>query len=116
MITDNNVLRIIERTDLDGKEKMLLIYLLSKEPPPERARDDTYTIVGMAKVGPEQVSDDLGKGFHRSAFKDLTRNLKRRGFLDVKGEKGGPANRYRVKFPSKKKKEDGQNQKTEEQS
>jgi hypothetical protein len=104
MITDDNVLRIIQRTDLNGKEKMLLIYLLSKEPPPEKAKGDlgnTYTKVGMAKVGPEQVSDDLGKGFHRSAFKDLTRNLKRRGFLDVKGEKGGPANRYRVKFPQK---------------
>jgi hypothetical protein len=90
MITDDNVLRLIERTDLDGKEKMLVIYILSKEPPPEKAKDDlgnTTIKVSMAKVGPEQVSDDLGKGFHRSAFKDLTRNLKHKGFLDVKGEK-----------------------------
>ena len=108
MITDDSVLQLIQRKDLDGKEKMILIYILSKEPPPEKVTDDLgisyYSKVGMAKIGPEQVSDDLGKGFHRSAFKKIAKGLKRKGFLEVKGEKGGPANRYRVKYPQKQSK------------
>jgi hypothetical protein len=103
MIKDETVLRIMQRTDLNGKEMMLLIYLLSREPEPEKETDGPVTTIipGMAKVGPEQVESALKKGFHRSAFKKLTKGLKQRGFLEVKADKGGVASRYRVKFPQK---------------
>jgi hypothetical protein len=105
MIDDANVQKIIYRKDLSGKEKMLLIYILSCEPKPEKETDDmgiTTIKQGMAYIGPKQVAEDLGKGFHPSSFKASVKGLRKRGFLDQKGDKGGHANRYRVMFPQKK--------------
>jgi len=104
MIHDLDVLKILYRKDLSGKEKTLLIYILSCEPEPEKETDEigiTTMKKGMAHIGPKQVADDLGKGFHASSFKSSAKSLRRRGFLDIKSDKGGHANRYRVTFPQK---------------
>lgn len=72
---------------------------------PEKEMDDmgaTTIKKGMANIGPKQVADDLGKGFHPSSFKISVKSLRKRGFLDIKGDEGGHANRYRVMFPQKK--------------
>jgi hypothetical protein len=58
--------------------------------------------VGMAKIGPKQFKEGLGKGFHEGAVKKRIKNLKKRGFLEVKSDKGGVSSRYRVTFPTTK--------------
>jgi len=63
MIHDLDVLKILYRKDLSGKEKTLLIYILSCEPEPEKETDEigiTTMKKGMAHIGPKQVADDLG--------------------------------------------------------
>ena len=109
MITDQNVVRILERSDIDASDKILLIYILSRESEPTQKTDefgDKVTIPGVAAIPREQFSEALGRGFtDEVALRKRTTRLKNKGWLTIKQSKGNQPNRYRVTFPQKKKKE-----------
>ena len=108
MIADKQVLRILERTDIDASDKILLIYILSRESEPTEKTDeftaDKITIPGVAVIPREQFSKALGRGFtDEVALRKRTTKLKNKGWLSIKQSKGNEPNRYRVTFPQKKK-------------
>ena len=115
MISDKNekairyekVVRIIERKDLGGKDKMLLIYILSRESEPI-VKEDQFTaekinIPGKATVPLEQIGEALGRGYKDvpSLRKQVQRLVKKGFLIKVKQSKGGNPNEYRVSFPHK---------------
>ena len=108
MIRDEYVLRILERPDIDASDKILLIYILSRESEPTEKTDELtgvkVTTPGVARIPREQFSNALGRGFtDEVALRKRTTKLKNKGWLSIKQSKGNQPNRYRVTFPQKKK-------------
>ena len=108
MIVDKQVLRILERRDIDASDKILLIYILSRESEPTEKTDEItggkLTIPGVALIPREQFGMALGRGFtDEVALRKRTTKLKNKGWLSIKQSKGNEPNRYRVTFPQKKK-------------
>ena len=110
MILDKQVLRILERPDIDASDKILLIYILSRESEPTEKIDeytgDKVSTPGVAVIPREQFSKALGRGFtDEVALRKRTTRLKNKGWLSIKQSKGNQPNRYKVTFPQKKKQE-----------
>lgn len=113
MINDEKVLRIIEDGRIVGNDKLLLIYILSRESEPTttvhfgpQGQEEKITLPGRARVPLEQISDKLGKGFtDETRLRSRLRRLKTRGFLDIKQSKGNEPNSYQVCFPPRQKKQ-----------
>jgi len=108
MIRDEYVLRILERPDIDASDKILLIYILSRESEQTEKTDELtgvkVTTPGVARIPREQFSNALGRGFtDEVALRKRTTKLKNKGWLSIKQSKGNQPNRYRVTFPQKKK-------------
>jgi hypothetical protein len=119
MINDDTVSQIVERRDLDGADKIILIDVLAREPKPEKVKTESGTDeirVGMAMTTPEQIAERCGwrekpkgsprKGsdytaFSPSSVKLRLKKLHAKGFLEKKSGKGRVASRYRVKFPKR---------------
>jgi len=108
MIQDEYVLRILKRPHIDASDKILLIYILSRESEPTEKTDELtgvkVTTPGVARIPREQFSNALGRGFtDEVALRKRTTKLKNKGWLSIKQSKGNQPNRYRVTFPQKKK-------------
>jgi hypothetical protein len=105
----DNVKRIMERWDLDALEKLVLIDILMRVPPPTIEADErgnTIETPGMA-IGPsKQIAERIGKGASKSTVKDRIKGLRKKGFLKYIRGVGQTGNRYRVVFPKPKKKID----------
>jgi hypothetical protein len=93
------------RPDLDAKEKLILMDLIMREPPPEEKVNEetgqTFKMIGMAVATDEQIAERTK--ISPKVVQVRLKSLHKRGFLRKKPSKGRVPNRYNVTFPHKAK-------------
>ena len=103
MVEDDKVIQVMERRDLDAKEKLILIDVLMREPKPEKRVDEntgnTEYYFGHAVAPSEAVAERTG--LSEKTTRERMKRLHSRGFLKKKPSKGRLGNRYIVTFPKR---------------